>query len=593
MFLRLILFCALIGLMPSPAFAQAQPCRMTVGIQETLDPIFFVETMAPTMAALRKQFPECTVRSKLLSSEGLHAAAGRSEIDFFMADSGIFSFEVRTSGAKDLAVRRGPGTRDPSQAVSSALVVLSERKDLQNVSDLQGKTVAAVNDVSFDGWLIAQAMIADQGYDADRFWGRRLFTEFRDPGVIQLLLSGEVDVGILRACELEELLRRHHYDPDRFRIINRSNTDRIPCACSAPLYPDIVFASLPHNDPEVLKKLIVMLLSEPPSYGGFAWGVAGNFRGIDTIYKTLKLGPYAYLRTFNWKAFWEEYGNLAGAAFFLLVLAFLHYVRVKRLVNIRTRQLRESLEEQRRLEKVARENRQKLSQVERAGVVSLMSAMLAHEVLQPVTSLINFAGGLRIYAKKTFGGDTTVDDITGIITEEARRVSEIVDRVRAYAKGRELRRESVRVTDVIRAAEQTFTHSTTSENVRVTVRADDALFISADRLEMELVLFNLMKNSAVAMAEQSEKPLLITACRQGESAVITVEDRGPRISDRVFSSLSEPITSMKQDGLGLGLSLCKGIMERHGGNLSFTREPTGLRAIVTMPAEPLHLSDQS
>lgn len=132
----------------------AQACRFTVGVQETLDPIFFVETMGPTMARLRKALPGCAIKSKLLPTSDFDKVTQSREIDILMSDSGLFAYGEKRWGARELAVRQSPRTTDPSKAVSAAIIVRQDRSDIETLSDLKGRKVAAVDDSSFDGWLI-------------------------------------------------------------------------------------------------------------------------------------------------------------------------------------------------------------------------------------------------------------------------------------------------------------------------------------------------------------------------------------------------------------------------------------------------------
>ena len=562
----------------------AQACRFTVGVQETLDPIFFVETMGPTMARLRKALPGCAIKSKLLPTSDFDKVTQSREIDILMSDSGLFAYGEKRWGARELAVRQSPRTTDPSKAVSAAIIVRQDRSDIETLSDLKGRKVAAVDDSSFDGWLITQALISREGHDPDTFWGEKTFTHYREPGVAELVLYGEADAGILPACKLESLMMQHAYRKNAFRVINLQPAEFLSCARSAPLYPDVVIASLPHVSSSLLKLLTLELMSQPVSHDGYAWTIAADFKGVDELYKTLKLGPYSYLRTFNWQIFWERYMIWVLAGMFLIFLMLVHIVRVNRLVDLRTRQLRDSLEKQITLEHEARESRHRMAQIERAGIVSQMSSMLAHEVLQPITSLINFSTGLRIYLSRKFGDDPIVVHTSNVIVEESQRVSDIVERVRFYAKGRTSERNEISVREIVDAAVRTFSHSTTAENVTIDVDIPDSLHVWVNRLEMELVVYNLLKNGASAMKDCETKHIAIHAQTDGPNVRLCVRDFGPVIDDRTFEQLCSPVISMKSDGLGLGLTLCRGIVELHSGGLFYERAKTGLTAIVVIPA---------
>lgn len=299
------------------------------------------------------------------------------------------------------------------------------------------------------------------------------------------------------------------------------------------------------------------------------------------------------LRELNWQAVREEYlPHLLGFAGLIAAL-LIHSVYTKILVNVRTRQLRETLARQLDLEKEARISRTRLSQMERAGIVSQLSGMLAHEMLQPVTSILNFAGGLRMCVNQRFQEDPAICRASEAISEEAHRIAAIVERVRSYAKDEDSPRICLKASTALEAALKTFQHSSTSEEVRTRVVIKHNPLIEVNKLEIELVLFNLMKNSAAAMADAPSKQLDLSIDQQNNKVIFSIRDFGPQLSEAVFAHLTEPLTSMKKDGLGLGLSLAKAIVERHGGRISFTRLADGLCAEVILPTAATGLEDQT
>lgn len=160
----------------------------------------------------------------------------------------------------------------------------------------------------------------------------------------------------------------------------------------------------------------------------------------------------------------------------------------------------------------------------------------------------------------------------------------IVERVRFYAKGRTSERNEISVREIVDAAVRTFSHSTTAENVTIDVDIPDSLHVWVNRLEMELVVYNLLKNGASAMKDCETKHIAIHAQTDGPNVRLCVRDFGPVIDDRTFEQLCSPVISMKSDGLGLGLTLCRGIVELHSGGLFYERAKTGLTAIVVIPA---------
>ncbi|MDO5532377.1 PhnD/SsuA/transferrin family substrate-binding protein [Sutterella sp.] len=560
---------------------------VTIGVQSSLDPQFIVGSFGPTIAHLRKRFPDTVFKTQFLRLEDLEAAIEKRSLMFFIAESGVFAYEEARVGARDLAVRTTAMAADPARTVSSTVFVLSS-SPVRSISDLKGRSIAAESPESFGGWTVLQGIIANRGHDPEEFFSNTIFTRSEFPDVASIVLAGGADAGVLKSCDLERVMREHAYEPGAFRILEPQPGTQLRCLRSGPLYPDIVFASLPWADSELVKDIIVALLSEPPSREGDAWGVCPDFESVDQLFRTLKVGPYRYLREFDWRVLWENYSEWIFAAAGLLVLLILHVIRTNRLVFIRTAQLRGALRREKALEADARESRQRLSKMERIGVVSQMSSMLTHEVRQPLYALINFAGGLRMYVERRYGADPVVADAASSITEEAERISEIVSRVRNYAKQKEAVRERLSPAGIAEAALRTFAHSTTASGVKVKTVPDasaDGVFIEADPLEMELLLLNLLRNGASAMKDcpPGEKRLVLGWHSDGIRLVFEVRDHGPQLSDEAFERMQTPLSSTKADGLGLGLALCRTIVERLGGHMEFVRKDPGLCAVVSIP----------
>ena len=118
------LFAALIAFGPYPASASERP--VTIGIQESHDPDFFVNTMGPTLRTLRDKNPGRTFRTEVLSMEGLTDAIKNHQIDFFMSDSGFFSYQALESGATNVAARSVSGM-NPGRSTSAVVFVRSDR----------------------------------------------------------------------------------------------------------------------------------------------------------------------------------------------------------------------------------------------------------------------------------------------------------------------------------------------------------------------------------------------------------------------------------------------------------------------------------
>ena len=227
-------------------------------------------------------------------------------------------------------------------------------------------------------------------------------------------------------------------------------------------------------------------------------------------------------------------------------------------------------------------SRQKLMQLERAGVVSELSGLVAHELRQPLTSIMNFTGGLAMYLRQMKQSDKTIEQTTDAIVSEAERASQIVEKVRRYAKRNRSERRVELAVKLVEEGINAFKRTTASEGTVISLWSDKELQVYADSLEMQLVVLNLLKNAAETVKE-TPKRIDVTVGLKDGLVCIAVRDYGPPISQEIMAQLANPTVSAKEDGLGLGLSLVKAVVERHDGHLAFNQEESGLTACVLLP----------
>lgn len=575
----------------SPAAVNPLPATVRVAVQGSLDPEFFRESFEPTMRYLRERFPETDFVRRDFSSAELVNEIREGRVDLFFADSGIFTFLHIRHHIMQVATRLAPHISDPCHAVGMAVIVPRD-SPVRTLSDLSESPVAVDDTERFTTWIAFRGELAEKGIDFAPIEKRAIVTNYRE-SVLDLAASGRARAAVLPSCRLETLEKEGRVPKGSFRVIEPHGFPGYPCQSTSELFPDTVLGATQQLTPSAVKTLMVAALTMPPTAHGFSWGIANDFHPVDELYRTLRIGPYSYLRETNWQALWERYRSVLFAVLAAVAFLFFHTLRARALVRTRTRELQLAIDEKTKSEQAAREARERLSRMERAGVISEMSSLLVHEVRQPLATLMTYAGGLVMYLRKKGRADPVVDRTVGEIVGEAQRVSDIVERVRSYAKSdaRSLRRMPADA--VAERALKTFGHSTTSTGVtirRLWKASAEALSLEvlAEPLEMELALVNLLKNGAACMASmpEAQRRLDVNIARRGENCVISVRDYGPPVTDELIEGLAKPTRSLKQDGLGLGLTIVKRIMESHGGSLAFRRaeEGSGLVAELVLPA---------
>ena len=256
------------------------------------------------------------------------------------------------------------------------------------------------------------------------------------------------------------------------------------------------------------------------------------------------------------------------------MLLVAYEVRLQRLVRRRTGELRQALQEQRRIESEARLDRERLGTLEKRNIVSQMSAMIAHEVKSPVAAIGNFKAILDYVLPASVREEKTVKTALAGIETEAERIAGIVNRVRNYSKSRQTAHVKCDLTAAVHQAERSL-KSSSAATVPVVLQLPSAAPVLGDALELELLVFNLLKNASEALAGQKRARIVVRLKPENHRWCLTVEDNGPVLSDADFRHLQDLMSSVKPEGLGLGLSIVRGIADSHGAGLSFERNPEG------------------
>lgn len=582
----------------TPAVNVKRPVR--VAIVKYVRPAPNEEIVPASVAALRQYFGEDRVRVTHLSLTELADAIRRGEVDVFLSSAGFYR-RLTDEGVKSLVSAVSLSYPDPNHGDGTAIVTTADRTDIETLKDVKGGVLATSTPTAFTGLLVPYGEMMKQGFKVDGFFSETLYLGDDDametaPGH---LLDGTADVAFLRLCFLEEWLERHPEHAGKFKVINRKDGPGEVCARSTALYPTWTVATTKVTDPRVSRSVTQALLAlKPTGSNGIYWGVATDYSAVDKLFRDTRTGPYAYLNTWSLKRFIAEYWHWLMLATVLVAGLILHSVRVTQLVHKRTAALRRSLAELQVLKEEAQGAAQRIERLERAGVVAQLSVIFAHEMRQPLGAISLYSLGLRRMPGNGSTDTARMTDVIDKLDRQTERANEIVARVRSYAKAEQPTRVLVSLREQVdRAAADLKTTGRYRTALRVVIT--DEPVVTADPLEMELVALNLMKNALEASdAAGGAGEVVVTLSEEDERAIITVADDGGGTRETV-ERLNRGLGSTKAEGLGLGLSIVRGILEAYGGRLAFSaRRQGGLVARATVPvrevsAEPSPLDDDS
>jgi C4-dicarboxylate-specific signal transduction histidine kinase len=242
-----------------------------------------------------------------------------------------------------------------------------------------------------------------------------------------------------------------------------------------------------------------------------------------------------------------------------------------------------------RLERQYREAQMALAHANRVATMGQLTASITHEVNQPITAAVTCALAARRWLSAEPPNFGEVDDALSRIVKEGNRAGEVVERVRALIKKAPARKDAVAIDDAILEVIALTRAEAANNSVSVRTQFAEGLpRVQGDRVQLQQVMLNLIVNAIQAMSGigKGARELQIDAAPSEGVVHVGILDTGPGLSPESLSRLFEPFYTTKPEGMGMGLSICRSIIEAHGGRLWATRcEPRGALFQFTIPAD--------
>ena len=262
-------------------------------------------------------------------------------------------------------------------------------------------------------------------------------------------------------------------------------------------------------------------------------------------------------------------------------------------------QVARDITERRKHEEDSRLQQEKIQITSRLTTMGEMASSLAHELNQPLTAISNYSMGAAAMVK---AGQTEPDKLLPALEKaaaEAQRAGKIISRIREFVKRSEPRRQSVDIQTIVDNAVSLAEIDARKRAIEIEIRlTQDLPKVLADPILIEQVLLNLIKNGLEAMEKSTERSLTVEVSRHHNTMQVAVIDSGHGVSDP--DRLFEPFFSTKSEGLGMGLNICRTIVESHHGQLWATSNQTpshpelsGTTFRFTLPCAPIEMHTDS
>jgi two-component system sensor kinase FixL len=206
-----------------------------------------------------------------------------------------------------------------------------------------------------------------------------------------------------------------------------------------------------------------------------------------------------------------------------------------------------------------------------------LTASLAHELNQPLTAILSNARAALRFLQADRLDLSELREILQDIANDDKRASDIIRGVRSMLKQEEIEQETIAINDVLHDIISLFHSEAIIRNIEVEMDLTDPLpMVHVDRVQIQQVILNLIMNAAEIMSHsrpESRKIILQTRPIDPATIQVAVRDFGPGIEEKDLDNIFEPFFTTKRSGLGMGLSICRSIIEAHGGRIWVANNP--------------------
>lgn len=579
------LFCLFYFVFSSVCFAEGKVTHsdsIRLAVSNTFGNGITVRYFNGTVNAIAKAVAPRRLEVHFYDQEKFLEAAQKKEFDLAIASSGLTAMIVDSEKATSLLSVINSRTPNPSRANAGVIITRKDRTDINTLADLKGKTLAVSSTKAFAGFLTVMGEIEAEGLNPNSLFSSVKATRLPMPDLVQRVVNKEVDVAFIASCILENLEDDGLLAPDTIKVINEKKDSEFYCRHSTHLYPGWILSALSSLDSATLRKIVVALLDLPQEKGsGTYWTVAADFNEMNLLLQRAEV-RYLEDRTLGW--IFTYYRGYFITAAGLLLLLILNWIYLAFAVNRKKHELQKKVEENQEIERENHKIQARLEELEKTNSIGIISALVAHELKQPLGAINNYSEALlRQLNRNKIPSPSILEEALGEIKSEGNRAADIVDFVRGLGKQGPRNRKNFDLNDTVRRVVEIM-----RRGGRLSVPCEEQLsgriVVYADPLNAELVIMNLLKNAEEALRSLSSPKIILTVTQNKTDAVVTIEDNGKPLSDEAFEALNSLGRSSKKEGLGLGLAIVRELLEANGGALKLSRVGSGgLRCTFTLP----------
>ena len=268
-----------------------------------------------------------TIRERVTLTELGHMLE-RGEVDYFISTSGV-SRRNLSEGSRDLLTITDSRFPDPNKSYGS-LFFTRRGSGIKTLEDMRDRTLVANHPNGPYSYLVGMGEIERAGYDASTFFKSQRFLMQSAEDVVQAVLDGRADVGIVASCILEDFFpaeseARRNLEPVSLKAA-------APCMRSTDQHPNWTLSAVRGADPETTREVVLTLLGMPASPDGVRWSITTDFQSTDQVFKAFRTGVYDVMNERSFSDFVEKYWLFAAVPLAAALLCFGFAALLRRMV---------------------------------------------------------------------------------------------------------------------------------------------------------------------------------------------------------------------------------------------------------------------
>ncbi len=545
----------------------------------------------PTATYLSKRIKTHKFEIRPLSLTEMEEAVKHSRIDFMVTNSGHYiTLSSRYGGARLVTLNASKALSNEN-VTGSVIFARADRSDIKNLTDLRDKTFLSVAPEAF---CFQTAWYALKKHNVDPFkdFKKLLFVGFPQDYIATAVKKGTVDVGNVRTGVLEAMAAEGKIKMSDFHILGPKKTPGFHYASTTKIYPEWPFVKLKHTDQALAQKVAIALLQMAPDsraakLGHYAgWTVPLDYSPVHDLFRALKIGPYAGLSELTFASFVSRYKSWVIGLFGLLLTSLIWAIRSERVATRRTAELakaNENLAQQishrTRAEETALTRQIALEHMSRQNALGEMASAMAHDLNHPLATILNYVKGCSRKLETQSCDPEEIKSIIQHVSLQAQHAADVINFMVNFVRKESKPRETADVNEIIREMSELLKPEISRKGIVLELRLAPKLpAVLVDIVQIDQLILNLIRNAVNAMKQSDDRKArltVITRATDNDQVEISVQDTGSGIPLEIRNSVFEPFTTRSSTttgttdnpGLGLGLSICRSVVEKHGGHI--------------------------